>query len=205
MNSTCSTHETAKNLYHILAHQRMMVVRALIWRSQDGYEISQVEIMKLHDFTDHHHVLSHFYFGANIDFKRNTIDNAEPSLDVSPRMLKTSEIDDDMVNHIEEILIAWSKKEDLLLGRNGERVPNPWIAARMPFFGNVFLSPRLRTAVPASHPDLLPVLTMCANSMAAAFVGMGQHVVESELLAHFGSLVVQARREGIRNLYGSYS
>lgn len=203
MNSTCSTYEAAKNLYLIL-RRRIIVVRALIWRSRGGYETSQVEIMKLHSLSRHQHVLSRFSFGVNIDLKRNTIDKVEHSLDVSPTMNKMVEIDNDMINHIETILSAWSKKEDLLLGRSEEKAPNPWIAAQTPFFGNVFISPHLRTAVPPSHPDMLPVLTMCASSMAVAFVGMDQHVIESELLAHFNSLVVQARREGIRNLYGSY-
>lgn len=203
MNSTCSTHETAKTLYRILAHRRMMVVRALIWRF-DGYEISQVEVMRICGFFNQQCVLSRFCFGVSIDFKRNTIDKVEHSFEVSPRMIQAIEINDDMVNHIGTILTSWSKKEDLLLGRNEERAPNPWIAAQTPFFCNVFISPCLRTAIPTSHPDSLPVLTMCASSMAGAFVGLDGHMVESGLLAHFNSLVVQARREGIRNLYGSY-
>lgn len=183
----------------------MIVVRALIWRSADDYESSQIEIMKLHDLLSHENVLSRFCFAVDVDLKRNTIDKLEHSLDISPRMHKTSEIDEGMFNYIETILTSWSRKEDLLLGRNEAKASNPWIVAGKPFFCNVFISPRIRTSVPASHPDILPILTMCASSMATAFIGMDQHVVESELLAHFNSLIVQARRENIRSLYGNYS
>lgn len=183
----------------------MIVVRALVWRSMDGYESSQVQIMKLHDdFLGHENVLSRFCFAVDVDLKRNTIDKVERLLDISPRMHKTSEVDEGMLKHIETILTSWSKKEDLFLGQNKEKESNPWIFAGIPFFCNVFISPRIRTSVPASHPDILPILTMCASSMATAFVGMDQHMVESELLAHFNSLVVQARRESTRSIYGDY-
>ena len=109
-----------------------------------------------------------------------------------------------MIDHIQTILTAWLKKEELLLGRNENEESNPWIEAEQkPFFGNVFQGQGHQMSVPASHPDMLPVLTMCAHSMFEAFRGTCQGSPESELLAQFNSFVAQARRESIRNIYGS--
>lgn len=194
---TTDTYEAARHLCHILENGRMLVVRALVWRHQ-GSEQSQVEVVKLHSSHDLHRTLSRFSFSTFIDFGRNTLNPTQHSFEISSNTTL------DMIRHLEAIMTAWDKKEDLLLGRNERKELSPWIAADTPYFGNIFQGPDFRRSVPASHPDILPMLAMCASRMSSAFQGMDQHFVESELLAHFNSFVVQARREAIRNLYGSH-
>lgn len=198
MNSAIET------LYRIMAGGRMIVVRASVWNSGDEYEISQVEVLKIQHFLDSRCALSHFHFDVGIDLVRNTI-RTDRSFKTSPQTIRTASVSGDMSNYLGAVLTAWSKKEDVFLGRNEEKKPNPWVAAQTPFLGNVFHSPSFQRIVPASHPEMLPILTMSFSSMSEYFVGMGQHVPESELLSSFGSFVAQARREGTRLLYGTHS
>lgn len=196
--------EIAKTLYRIMASGRMIVVRALVWNSGDEYESSQVEVLKICNFLNHYCALRHFRFGVSIDLRRNTT-KTERAFRVSPEMIQAVSVNDSMVDQLSAVLTRWSKKEDLLLGRNEEKAPNPWVTAQTPFLGNVFHSPSFQRTVPASHPEMLPVLAMCFSSMSDAFVGTCQGSPDSELLANFGSFVAQARRESTRILYGTPS
>jgi hypothetical protein len=161
--------------------------------------------MKFCDLLGHKYLLAHFRFGMDINCRYNYVGRIEHSFETSPSMIKPVEFDNNMVRCLETCVTAWSKKEDLLLGRNENDAPNPWIIAEAPFFGNIFLSSNFRTTVPAYHPDMLPVLMMCMSTMSAAFAGVPQGSPASELETHFGSLVSQARRASIRDLYGRYS
>lgn len=192
------------NLYRIMASGQI-VVRASIWNDEKGYEIFQVEVLKIQSFLGNNCALSHFWFDGAIDFRRNEIRRIDHSFKVGRQRFRAVSNDEEMNNDLGMVVNAWSKKEDVLLGRNEEKEPNPWVTAQTPFFGNVFHSPSFQRSVPASHPEMFPVLAMCFSTMSEAFVGMGQHIPESEMLANFGSFVAQARKESTRLLYGTHS
>ncbi|MFA6415093.1 MAG: hypothetical protein WC217_00550 [Candidatus Paceibacterota bacterium] len=193
----------AKRLFdEVFLNRRMILVRALIWRSTDGFEISQAEVVKLHHTLDRTRLaLSHFGVNVEIDFPTNRVHRINRFFRMHDRRDRKTMTSEDAVDELATIVLAWSRKDDLLLGQ--QTAPNPWIEAKTPFFGNVFCGPNFRTTVPACHPDMLPLLTMCMTAMHEMLIGSEQGM-NGEMLGSFGSFIVQTRREAMRNTYGSY-
>ena len=213
----------AENLYNFVLDRNMLVVRALVTRSQKNhmFEISMIEVINLEHFYNNDatsNILLRLEFRSEMDFQNNEIKFLATSLEASGPLWNGKLIQKtDIVNHLATFVSEWAETKSLT--SNEEVVFNPWIASK-PFVGCLVLSKDTRIEVEVNHPLLLPFLSMCFVSLTESLEEKIEKVTNrilvspqnakmredsiKSLVKRFGSFVVQAQRENARNYFGDF-
>ena len=191
----------------------MVFVGGYVWRTPSNRmaQFAEIEIIELSNWgtlKKTRDVLLALKFRVESDMQQNDIGLLGTAIFIDGPTCDGIPIQQsDVINQLATYVDDWSKFKP------------EWLGSTDSFVGCYVLSNDVRTKVSASHPLILPTISMCFGSFRGTYdrhLFLAEATTQSgadydarkqalhSLSKHFGSFVAQAQRESARNYFGSF-
>lgn len=207
--------DIAEKIYRSVLVMNHILVRGYVWRTPSNRmaQFAEIEVIDLAYFgspkgQETEYVLSALKFRTESDMQQNEIGLVGTALYIDGPTWNDVPIQiGDVINQLATHVTDWS------------RFKSEWLESTDAFVGCYVLSNDVSTRVPASHPLILPFISMCFGAFRASYsehldmvmrtagTGLNADARKKALMSfskRFGSFVAQAQRESARNYFGSF-